>query len=141
MARPPSGKTPVSAEAIRQQRWEILQRDRAKAAAMRSAWPDVDVLHVRLEFADGTAIPPSVQSHQFNPPAKAFFRFPCPFADCSGEFELGPVVSQSLEAGRATVSRRFACEGVRARDRVTGHKCGLRLEASVRVDYRSDAVA
>lgn len=133
-----SSKAPPSAEAIRQKRREILQRDRSQADLLRSAWPKVEILRLQFTFDDGTRLPPSTQLHQFNPPARSFYRFPCPFADCSGEYDLSDIVTQTFKSNRGEIHQLFSCEGIRARDRITGYACGLKLDTKVIVQYKKE---
>jgi len=141
MARHPA-KAPQSAEAARLRRREIWQRDRTQSEPMRSAWPQVEQLRVELSFHDSTTvIAPSAQSHVLNPPSRAFFRFPCPYADCDGEFDLGGLVTSTLGAQRAHSGSQLHCEGVRPRNRLLGDRCGLDLEFRLLVQYAGATVA
>jgi hypothetical protein len=140
MARHPS-KAPQSAEAARLRRRELWQRDRAQSEPMRSAWPQVEQLRVELSFRDATTvIMPSAQSHVLNPPSRAFFRFPCPYADCDGEYDLAGVVTSTLGAHRAQAASQLRCEGVRPRNRLSGDRCGLALEFRLLAQYADATV-
>jgi hypothetical protein len=140
MARHPS-KAPQSAEAARLRRRELWQRDRAQSEAMRSAWPLVEQLRIELSFHDATTvIMPSAQSHVMNPPSRAFFRFPCPYADCDGEYDLGGAVTSTLGGHRATGGSQLRCEGVRPRNRLSGDRCGLELEFRLLAQYADATV-
>lgn len=141
MARHPS-KAPQSAEAARLRRREVWQRDRAQSETMRGAWPRVEQLRVELSFRDATTvIAPSAQSHVLNPPSRAFFRFPCPYADCDGEYDLGAMVHSTLGAHRALAGSQLRCEGVRPRNRLSGDRCGLELEFRLLAQYATATVA
>ena len=141
MARHPS-KAPQSAEAARLRRREVWQRDRAQSEPMRSAWPQVEQLRIELAFHDATTvIAPSAQSHVMNPPSRAFFRFPCPYADCDGEYDLGAAVGSTLGAHRVHSGSQLRCEGVRPRIRLLGDRCGLELEFRLLAQYADATVA
>lgn len=138
----PKPKRRHNPEAARRDRLERLRRDRIAAQPLRRAYPRIAQLRLQLSFDDGSALPPASQSHILHPPAAAFFRFPCPFADCDGQFDLTDLVAES--AGPKTpreISRHLECQGVRARDRLTGQPCGLKLECTISPDHLQDIAA
>lgn len=138
----PKPKQRHNSEAARRDRLERLRRERIAAQPLRRAYPRMAQLRLELRFNDGSALPPAAQSHILHPPAAAFFRFPCPFADCDGLFDLTGLVAES--AGPKTpreISRNLECQGVRARDRLTGHRCGLKLECTISPNYLQDIAA
>jgi hypothetical protein len=124
---------------VDEQRRFQRQYDRDRAPPLRTAFPDISQLSIELAFADrsGTAHKepaPSSQSHAFYPPARAFFRFTCPCADCNGEFDLSANVAQLAAAsGRVTrtATAKLQCAGVRARDRITGSSCPIELTCRI----------
>lgn len=135
MARHP-GKAPQTAEAARLRRREQWQRERAQSEPMRTAWPQVEQLRFDMQFHDTTTvIAPSAQSHVLNPPSRAFFRFPCPYADCDGEFDLSAAVLSLLGSHKPKVATKLKCEGVRPRNRLSGDCCGLDLECRLLAQY------
>ena len=92
---------------------ERLRRDRAAALPLRTAFPAVQQLRLELKFEGTTANIPAAQSHVLHPPARAFFGFPCPYADCDGQFDLTDAVSAVL-ANRATEAEGvLKCSGQR----------------------------
>src|SRR6201999_1785565 len=66
-------------------RVERLRRDRAASKSLRVAFPAIQQLHLELKFAGTTANSPGAQSHVMHPPARAYFMFPCPYANCDGQ--------------------------------------------------------
>lgn len=138
----PKPKNRSNPEAARRDRLERLRRDRIAAQPLRRVYPRMAQLRLEFSFDDGSALPPASQLHTLHPPAAAFFRFPCPFADCDGQFDLTAEVAEAagLKAPRE-VTRRFECQGVRARDRLTGHRCGLKLECTITPEYLQDIAA
>jgi len=108
---------------------------------MRNAYPRIEQLRVRLEFRDGSALPPAAQYHVLHPPARAFFRFPCPFADCDGQFDLAEPIGHVVSKEARKLTRSLDCQGVRARDRLTGKPCGLHLEFTIGIDYAREIAA
>lgn len=133
-----SNKPPQSAEAARQRRRELWQRDRSQAAVLRVAWPRVDQFRVELTFDDGTRNPPSMQSHVLNPPSRAFFRFPCPFADCDGEYDVSEPIGKLGQTRRGEVSGDLVCEGARLTTRDPAHRCGLALRYKILATYSTE---
>jgi len=120
---------------FREQRRHQLQVDSAKSATMRDAFPNVQVVHIELNFDDRSERIPSPQTHSLYPGARAFFRFACPCADCDGEFDLtGPVAAfiQRAPAGKRgsarTVSGHIPCQGTRLRDRAESSPCRMELQ-------------
>jgi len=130
------------AVSVSQQRRNDLLAERARAAAMRDLYPDVEQLKIALVFDDGSLRTPSPQSHTFFPAARAFFRFTCPCTDCDGDFDLREPVRAlvtSAPAGKRGTARtakgKVRCEGIRLRDRVGSRPCDMT------VDYRLAASA
>src|SRR5215467_10293588 len=80
----------------REGRMDQLRRDRASSQAMRAAFPTVRQLRIELKFEGSQPNTPASQSHVLYPPARAFFGYPCPYADCDGHFDLGEAVKAAL---------------------------------------------
>src|SRR4051812_9057977 len=91
--------TPNS-ESARRQRYDRLRKDRAAAQAISSAYPSVATLGLELHFEGTEARVPTDQVHVMHPPARAFFEFPCPYADCDGHFNLSDAVNAALATSR-----------------------------------------
>ena len=121
-------KSPATPEG----RAERLRRSRASALALRAAYPSVQQLRLELNFeAAANANAPAAQSHLLYPPARAFFEFPCPHADCDGEFDLTAIVQRAV-ADRAHASHgTLLCSGSRAFDHRSRQPCHLHLNYSV----------
>ncbi len=83
----------------RQGRMDQLRRDRSAAEALRTAFPSLHQLRIELKFEGPFANTPTAQSHVLYPPARAFFGYPCPFADCDGHFDLREAVKAALADG------------------------------------------
>ena len=56
--------------------------------------PGVEEVRVELAFRPEGGWAPSSQVRILRPAARASFRYPCPFAGCSGWFELDETVRQ-----------------------------------------------
>ena len=123
--------TPLSAAAARQERADRLRRDRATAQALRAAFPAVQQLRLELKFEGPGATTPAAQSHVLHPPAQAFFTYPCPYADCDGQFDLTAAVSAALADPSHQAEGALECPGVRARDHASKQPCLLRLGYTV----------
>jgi hypothetical protein len=101
-----------------QVRREQMLKERAQASPLRDVFPQAGQLRVELNFSDPRAQSPSPQVHTLYPAAPAFFRFPCPCADCDGDFDLTAAVQSLLTGSSArqrTLSGQASCDGARFR--------------------------
>ena len=118
----------------RNQLRERQRRDRATAQVMRAMYPQFASL--KLEFDFGSRIRTSAPAPHLlvmHPPSQAYFVFPCPYADCDGEFDLGSVVAELARSRReAHVTERAKCGGQRVRD-----KNGRTPASSARIHHRT----
>jgi hypothetical protein len=128
-----AGKDPAGKD-----RMERLRRDRAAAAVLRAAFPTVQELCLELTFTSTTANTPAFQSHRLHPPARAFFHFPCPYADCDGHFDLAAAVDTALADPASHSQGMLECSGLRAGERTTKQMCGLRLDYSITAILHSE---
>lgn len=106
------------------------QLDRMQAPMMRDRYAGISRLQVELSFGATSGSAPSQQSHGFYPPARAFFRFPCPCSECDGEFDLSSGVDELAAVGQPalrTASGRLGCKGVHYRERANASACQLTL--------------
>jgi len=104
----------ISPAAERQERRERLRRDRAAARALREVYPAVRQLRLDLLFHGATLNNPAPQSHTLHAPARAFFEFPCPYADCDGHFDLGAAVQAAISDPMRRAVGELRCPGKRA---------------------------
>ena len=125
----------VSPAAARQERRDRLRRDRAAALALRVVFPAVQQLRLELTFESTTSSTPAPQSHVLHPPARAFFEFPCPYADCDGQFDLTAAVNAALADSTHRTQGVIECPGKRARDVGLKQPCQLRLTYTVAATY------
>jgi hypothetical protein len=121
-----------SAAEPRQTPAERLRRARAASAALRAAFPGVAQLRLELNFRAAASTPAS-QSHVLHPPAPAFFRYPCPYADCDGEFDLGGAVQAAVADPARRASGVLVCAGARSGDHASKRPCQLNLDYIVTV--------
>ena len=121
----------------RQERLDRRRRDRAAALALRAAYPGVERLRLDLHFHGARNVPAS-QSHELHPPARAFFEFPCPYADCDGQFDLNNAVTAALSDGKRQVQGEMECTGSRARDHASKQPCRLQLIYKITALYQRD---
>lgn len=122
----------------RQDRQERFRRDRAAAQPLRIAFPEIGVLRLELKFESTTRNTPAVQVHELHPSARAFFRFPCPFADCSGQFDLTSAVNAALASPAHRSEGVLECTGLRPRDHASKQICQLHLVHTITAKYRPD---
>jgi hypothetical protein len=131
----------LSPEAARQQRRDRWRRGRAAAQTLRSAFPRLEQIRVDLSFKDATTCTPAEQSHVLHPPARAFFEFPCPYADCDGQFDLNAAATSVLASSAHHAEGEIECPGVRARDRMGRQACHLRVLYRFTADYQRESDA
>jgi hypothetical protein len=94
------------------------------------------VQHVRVELQfEGTSNVPASQAHVLHPPARAFFDFPCPYADCDGHFDLSSAVSGTLSTTAHQTAGMLGCAGLRARDHASKQPCELQLAYRIIATY------
>src|SRR5579863_5266166 len=128
----------VSPAMARQERRERLRRDRAAAQALREVYPAVLQLRLDLVFQGSTANNPAPQSHTLHAPARAFFEFPCPYADCDGHFDLSAAVKAALADPSRRASGMLGCSGKRAVRVGAKEPCQLRLKFMVTATCQPD---
>jgi len=118
-------------ESVFQQRRTEWLKGRAAAQTLRSAHPGVELVRVDLTFRDASPRTPAAQSYVVHPPARAFFEYPCPFADCDGKFDLGAVATEALSSPKLRAEGVLECTGLRSRDGLQKQCCGLRVHYTV----------
>jgi len=127
-----------SPAATRQGRMDQLRRDRAAALALRVAFPGIQQLRLELKFESTTSSTPASQSHLLHPPARAFFEFPCPYADCDGQFDLTSAVNAALADPARNAAGVLECSGLRAHDYASKRPCQLHLVYAVSAMYQQE---
>ncbi len=126
--------TAGSARGAREELRERHRRDRAAAQQMRQQYPSVASIRIDLEFGDEVTPLPAPQSFILHPPARAYFVFPCPYADCEGEFDLAKIVSTLQRAGETQVDGQMKCCGHRFGADPDGRRsCTLQLEYTISI--------
>lgn len=125
-----------SPAALRQERAERLRRDRAATLTFREAFPAVEQFRLELKFEGAAANLPAAQSHMLHPPARAFFAFPCPHADCDGQFDLTAAASAVLANRAAGAEGVLKCPGQRLDRRASRMPCELQLHYTLSVAYQ-----
>ena len=126
--------TPNS-ELARRQRYDRLRKDRAAAQALSAAYPSIATLGLELHFDGPDARVPTDQTHVMHPPARAFFEFPCPYADCDGHFNLSDAVHSALATSRKAATGMLECSGARVKDHTGRQACKLRLHYKINPKY------
>lgn len=128
----------VSPTAKREERRDRLRQHRAAAPVLRVAFPTLLSLHLELEFECSAPSTPAQQSHVLHPPAQAFFEFPCPYADCDGQFDLTAAVNAALADAAHRAQGALECSGERARHIGSKQPCQLRLLYTVTAAFQPD---
>jgi hypothetical protein len=116
---------------------ERLLSERQRTAALRQLFPDIAQLRIELVFSSptGQAPAPSPQLYTLFAAAAAFFRYPCPCADCDGDFNLTEAVT-ALNAGKASrrragsITGQLACQGTQFRNHAS-----LQAGCAMQVSY------
>ena len=114
---------------------ERQRRDRAATQAMRARYPQFSSLRLDFDFSDNGRRVPLPQVMVLHPPATAYFIVPCPYTDCDGEFDLGPVVEHIADRGCALDTGQLRCGGHRFAARGTRISCELVLEYRVQAQF------
>ncbi len=110
---------------------ERLRRGRSTAPALREMFPAVQHLRLDLLFQGPGPSTPAMQSHTLHAAARAFFEFPCPYADCDGEFDLNVAVKTALAAQNHRAIGSIECTGKRSARLGASEPCKLHLEYTV----------
>lgn len=125
-----------SPAALRQERLEQLRRYWVAALPLRVTYSAIQHLRLELQFEGATRNLPAAQAHVLHPPARAFFEFPCPHADCDGEFDLTAAVSAALEKRVGQADGGLKCPGQRPDQRGSRCPCELHLNYALTVTYQ-----
>jgi hypothetical protein len=109
------------------ERAERLRRDGMAAQPLRTAYPAVQYLRLELQFSGMGPITPALQAHVLHPPARAFFQFPCPYADCGGAFNLTSAVNVAMGDSRGHAAGTLECSGLRSVSLSAKQPCKLQV--------------
>jgi hypothetical protein len=124
--------------ARRQERRERLRYSRATALALREVFPAVQQLRLDLLFRSPGSTIPAMQSHTLHAAARAFFEFPCPYADCDGQFDLSTAVKAALADPTHRATGELECSGKRPVRVGASEFCGLLLDYTVTASFQAD---
>lgn len=124
-------------EAVGLARADRMRRDRSSAPVLRIAFPTIQQIHLELKFEGSGRLTPASQSHGMHPPARAYFEFPCPYANCGGSFDLTGAVNLALADEARHSEGVMECAGSRARDYASRQTCGLRLVYTIDATFHS----
>ena len=122
----------------REERREWMRRDRAAAQPVRLMFPALKRLRLELEFSGAGPRLPAAQTHVLYPPARAFFEFQCPYADCDGRFDLTDAVNAALATPAHRATGTLECTGLRARDHLAKQPCSLYLGYTIQATYTQE---
>ena len=128
----------ITPAAKRQERRDRLRNSRAAALALREVFPAVQQLRLDLLFRGPASTIPAGQSHTLHAAARAFFEFPCPYADCDGEFDLSTAVRAALADPTYSTTGELECLGKRAVRMGVSELCRLRLNYTVTAAFQPD---
>ncbi|MDE2136666.1 MAG: hypothetical protein KGJ68_04470 [Gammaproteobacteria bacterium] len=131
----------ITPAAKRQERRERLRNSRATALALREVFPAVQYLRLDLMFRSPGPSTPAMQSHTLHAAARAFFEFPCPYADCDGQFDLSAAVKAAIAGPTHQTTGELECSGRRAVGVGESDLCKLHLSYTVAATFKDAAVA
>ena len=117
---------------VRGQMRDRQRRDRALSPELRTRFPQFTTVRLEFDFKDDGPFTPSSQATVFHPPAPAYFVFPCPYSDCSGEFDLSVVVTGMAGDVHDRCKGQLRCTGHRTFDSRVPAPCTLTLDYRVR---------
>ena len=116
-----------------------MRRDRAAAPTLRTAFPSVALIHIDLVFEDHPGRAPAPQSFVLHPPARAFFEFSCPYANCEGRFDLTTQVHAAVEHASSKATGQLDCQGLRPKGSALRQPCGLLLRFAIAAQQQTQA--
>ena len=115
-----------------------LRHDWATAQILRAAFPTVQQVRIELKFAEPGSSAPTPQSHVLYPPARAFFAYPCPYADCNGQFDLAGAATAAMSNPTHQAGGELECGGSRGGDH-SKRSCRLRVVYEVTASLQQKA--
>jgi hypothetical protein len=110
---------------------ERQRRDRAATQLMRDRYPQIASLRLDFDFSDSGPFTPAPQVTVLHPPARTYFFFPCPYADCDGEFDLTEAVTRLMREDETHAGGQLTCCGQRTREKQQHSPCQLMLEYTI----------
>lgn len=128
----------VTPAAKRQERRERMRRNHATALALREVFPGVQQLRLEFVFSGPSSTTPATQAHTLHAGARAFFEFPCPYADCDGQFDLSAAVKAALANRTHRATGELECSGKRAVRVGASELCRLHVNYTVTAAFHSD---
>lgn len=128
----------ITPAAKRQERRERLRRNHATALALREVFPAVQQLRLEFLFRGTGSTTPAMQSRTLHAAARACFEFPCPYADCDGQFDLSTGVKAALADPTHHATGELECSGERAVRVGASELCRLHLDYTVTASFQAD---
>jgi hypothetical protein len=115
----------VGPEGARNLLREKQRRQRMAAKELRAQFPQIPSLRLDFVFTDSESV-------VLHPPARAYFKYPCPYASCTGELDLAANVDHIAEHGKSHDAGHAKCNGER-QGRLGRIPCELHIEYSIAV--------
>ena len=112
---------------------ERQRRDRATSQPLRVSYPQFASLKLQFEFREQNPeiVAPVPHLLFMHPPSQAYFVFPCPYADCDGEFDLTSAVAELARSRESSCDGKQVCGGQRVRDKNGRGPCQLSLKYTI----------
>jgi hypothetical protein len=127
--------TQTSAAGGRNEMRDRQRRARASMPELRVRFPKFHTLRIEFDFNDSGPFIPAAQATVLHPPAPAYFVFPCPYSDCSGEFDLSAAISDMEMAQQDRCEGQLQCSGQRSYENRVRAPCALVLEFQVEAHH------
>jgi hypothetical protein len=105
---------------------------------LRAAFPAVEQLRIELKFVEPELSPPTPQSYLLYPPARAFFEYPCPYSDCTGQFDLADAVTAAMANPTHKTEGMLECDGARGGQQAS-RPCLLRVVYEITASFEQNA--
>ena len=111
----------------------------SQAQLIREIYPDVERIVIDLSFRDfDEKCNPSPSQLIFTPKSKAFFEIECPFWECIlGGFDFSSDIRRCIESKSNSISGQATCQGWQDQERINKHRCLLRANFTISVNYAS----
>jgi hypothetical protein len=113
---------------------KLQKQELDRATPLRELYPQLSELRVELDFDDGTALPPSLQSYSYFGGARTLFRYACPCKGCDGELGLHDYIAEVATAGAWRAEHKqvtVTCPGQRMHASHERTPCPIRISISI----------
>lgn len=123
-------------DAVAQQRQAYFFRE-SRAHTVSEEFPNVKQVHIHVKFqAPSWGSSPEPAEWSYSPSSKAFFEMECPHRECViGGFDFSSTIRTSVKSKLSSATGEILCQGWQDRERIYKHKCLLKAQYIICVDY------